>query len=82
LIVTRARRIQRFLTQPFFVSEQYTGQAGQFVPLNETLRGFKEIADGKHDHIPEQAFYMVGTIDQAIQKSEQIESDLEKHTNE
>ena len=78
LIVKRARRIQRFLTQPFFVSEQYTGQTGQFVPLNETLKGFKEIADGKHDHIPEQAFYMVGTIEQAIQKAEQLESNLEK----
>jgi len=82
LIVKRARRIQRFLTQPFFVSEQYTGHTGQFVPLNETLKGFKEIADGKHDHIPEQAFYMVGTIEQAIQKAEQLESNLEKQISE
>jgi len=82
LIVKRARRIQRFLTQPFFVSEQYTGHTGQFVPLNETLKGFKEIADGKHDHVPEQAFYMVGTIEQAIQKAEQMESNLEKQISE
>ena len=82
LIVKRARRIQRFLTQPFFISEQYTGHTGQFVPLNETLKGFKEIADGKHDHIPEQAFYMVGTIEQAIQKAEQLESNLEKQISE
>jgi len=82
LIVKRARRIQRFLTQPFFVSEQYTGHTGQFVPLNETLKGFKEIADGKHDHIPEQAFYMVGTIEQAIQRAKQMESNLEKQISE
>ena len=82
LIVKRARRIQRFLTQPFFVSEQYTGHTGQFVPLNETLKGFKEIADGKHDHIPEQAFYMVGTIEQAIQKAEQMKPNLEKQISE
>jgi len=82
IIVKRARRIQRFLTQPFFVSEQYTGQSGQFVPLTNTLQGFKEIADGKHDHIPEQAFYMVGTIEQVIHKAEQLESSRKEKTSE
>lgn len=68
--VIRARRIQRFLTQPFFVSEQFTGMPGKYVPLEETLRGFGEIIEGKYDHLPEQAFYMVGTIDEAIEKAE------------
>jgi len=82
IIVKRARRIQRFLTQPFFVSEQYTGQSGQFVPLTNTLQGFKDIADGKHDHIPEQAFYMAGTIEQVIHKAEQLESSRTEITSE
>ncbi len=68
LIVHRARRLQRFLTQPFFVSEPFTGIPGVFVPLEETLRGFEEILAGEHDSLPEQAFYMVGTIDQAVEK--------------
>jgi F-type H+/Na+-transporting ATPase subunit beta len=62
LIVARARKIQRFLSQPFFVAEQFTGIPGAYVPLADTVRGFKEILDGKHDELPEQAFYMVGTI--------------------
>jgi F-type H+-transporting ATPase subunit beta len=66
LIVTRARKIQRFLTQPFFVAEQFTGSPGRYVKVSETIRGFKEILEGKHDGLPEQAFYMVGTIDEAI----------------
>jgi F-type H+-transporting ATPase subunit beta len=72
--VERARRIQRFLTQPFFVSEPFTGMTGRSVPLTETLRGFREILDGQHDGLPEQAFYMVGTIDEAVKKARGLES--------
>ncbi|MDK2930841.1 MAG: F-type H+/Na+-transporting ATPase subunit beta [Bacillota bacterium] len=68
-IVARARRIQKFLSQPFFVSEQFTGIPGRFVPVEETVRGFEEILEGKHDELPEQAFYMVGTIDEAVEKA-------------
>ena len=68
LTVTRARKIQRFLSQPNFVAEQFTGITGQYVPVAETVRGFREILDGKHDDLPEQAFYMVGTIDQAAER--------------
>ncbi|MDO8498356.1 MAG: F0F1 ATP synthase subunit beta [bacterium] len=64
LTVSRARKIQRFLTQPFFVAEQFTGRPGQYVPIKETVKGFREILDGKYDDKPEQAFYMIGTIDQ------------------
>ncbi|HPD41968.1 MAG TPA: F0F1 ATP synthase subunit beta [Anaerolineae bacterium] len=66
LAVSRARRLQRFLTQPFFVSEPFTGMPGRYVPLEETLRGFREILEGRYDHIPEQAFYMTGTIDEVL----------------
>ena len=66
--VARARKIQRFLTQPFFVAEQFTSIPGQYVSIAETIRGFKEILEGKHDSLPEQAFYMVGTIEQAVEK--------------
>jgi F-type H+-transporting ATPase subunit beta len=72
--VERARRIQRFLTQPFFVSEPFTGMPGRTVPLAETLRGFREILDGQHDGLPEQAFYLVGSIDEAVQKAQRLES--------
>jgi F-type H+-transporting ATPase subunit beta len=72
--VFRARRIQRFLTQPFFVAEAFTNQPGKYVPLRETVRGFAEILEGKHDDLPEQAFYMVGTIDEAIEKAEQMQA--------
>ncbi len=68
LTVTRARKIQRFLSQPNFVAEQFTGQPGEYVKLEDTIRGFQEILDGKHDDLPEQAFYMVGTIEQAVEK--------------
>ena len=68
LIVQRARKIQRFLSQPNFVAEQFTGTPGQYVRLEDTITGFQEIIDGKHDDLPEQAFYMVGTIDQAVEK--------------
>jgi F-type H+-transporting ATPase subunit beta len=70
--VSRARRLQRFLTQPFFVSETYTSLPGRYVPLRETLRGFREILEGHHDHLPEQAFYMVGTIDEAVARAEEM----------
>jgi len=69
LVVGRARRIQKFLSQPFFVAEQFTGMSGKYVPLKETIRGFKEILDGKHDDLPEQAFLFVGTIDEAVAKA-------------
>jgi ATP synthase F1 subcomplex beta subunit len=72
LIVNRARRIQRFLSQPFFVAEVFTGFPGRYVPLKETIRGFKEILDGKHDELPEQAFYMAGTIDEVIEKAKEL----------
>jgi F-type H+-transporting ATPase subunit beta len=72
LIVARARRIQRFLSQPMRVAEAFTGRPGVYVPLRETVRGFKEILEGKHDHLPEQAFYMTGTIDQVVANAEQM----------
>ena len=72
LAVARARKIQRFLSQPFHVAEVFTGSPGKFVPLNETLRGFKMIVDGECDALPEQAFYMVGTIDEAIEKAKTL----------
>jgi len=72
VIVGRARRAQRFLTQPFFSTEQFTNLPGRYVPLEETLRGFREVLDGRHDDLPEQAFYMVGTIDDAVAKAQQI----------
>jgi F-type H+-transporting ATPase subunit beta len=69
LTVARARKIQRFLSQPFFVAEQFTGFKGKYVPIADTVRGFKEIVEGKHDELPEQAFYMVGTIEEAVEKA-------------
>lgn len=72
LTVTRARKIQRFLSQPFFVAEVFTGSPGKYVPLSETIRGFKGIIDGEYDHLPEQAFYMVGTIDEAVAKAKTL----------
>ncbi len=71
--VQRARRVQRFLSQPFFSAEEYTGNPGKFVSLDETIKGFKEILEGRHDSIPEQAFYMVGTIDDAMEKARKID---------
>ena len=70
LTVSRARKIQRFLSQPFFVAQQFTGIDGKYVPIAETIRGFKEIVEGKHDDITEQDFYMVGTIDEAVAKAQ------------
>jgi len=72
LTVNRARRIQRFCSQPFHVAEQFTGIPGKYVPVKETVRGFKEILEGKHDELPEVAFYMVGTIDEAVEKAKEM----------
>ena len=72
-IVARARKVQRFLSQPFTVAEQYTGMQGRYVPLKETVRGFKEIIEGKHDDLPESAFLFAGTIDEVVQKAEKGE---------
>ena len=73
--VARARKIQRFLSQPMFVAEAFTGQEGRYVPVKETVRGFREILDGKHDDLPEQAFYMVGTIDEVAEKAESMKAE-------
>jgi len=72
LIVARARKIQRFLSQPFFVAEQFTGRPGKYVRLEDTVRSFKEIVEGKHDDLPEQAFYMVGTIEEAVEQGKKL----------
>jgi F-type H+-transporting ATPase subunit beta len=74
LTVGRARKIQRFLSQPMFVAEAFTGMTGRYVPVKETVRGFKEILDGNHDVHPEQAFYMVGTIDEVVEKAKELEA--------
>ena len=75
LIVARARKIQRFLSQPFSVAEQFTGMEGRYVPIKETIRGFREILDGKHDDLPESAFLFVGTIDEAVEKAKAIKGE-------
>jgi F-type H+-transporting ATPase subunit beta len=72
--VARARKIERFLSQPFFVAEQFTGTPGKYVAIADTIRGFKEIIDGKHDALPEQAFYMVGTIEEAVERAAQMKA--------
>jgi len=72
LIVSRARKIQRFFSQPFHVAEQFTGREGKYVKLEDTIKGFREVTEGKHDDLPEQAFYMVGTIEEAIEKGKEI----------
>ncbi len=72
LTVTRARKIQRFLSQPFFVAEQFTGLEGKYVKLADSIKGFDEIVQGKHDDLPEQAFYLVGTIEEAREKGKKI----------
>ena len=72
--VTRARKLQRFLSQPFFVAAQFTGVVGRYVPIADTVRGFKEIVEGKHDDIPEQAFKMVGTIEEALENAEKLKA--------
>jgi F-type H+-transporting ATPase subunit beta len=75
LVVARARKIQRFLSQPNFVAEQFTGTPGQYVKLEDTIKGFQEIIEGKHDDLPEQAFYMVGGIEMAVEKGRQLAGD-------
>jgi vacuolar-type H+-ATPase catalytic subunit A/Vma1 len=75
LTVQRARRIQNFLSQPFFVAEVFTGRPGTYVKLEDTIRGFAEILDGKHDDLPEQAFYMVGRIEEAVERAKQMSSE-------
>ena len=70
-IVARARKIQRFLSQPFSVAEQFTGMKGKYVPIEETVRGFREILEGRHDHIPESMFLFAGSIDDVVEKYEQ-----------
>jgi len=72
IAVARARKIQRFLSQPFFVAQEFTGTPGKYVKLEDTIRGFKEIIEGKHDDLPEQAFYMVGGIEEAIEKAKRL----------
>ena len=72
LVVSRARRVERFLSQPFFVAEQFTGLKGEYVKVEDTIKGFKEILDGNCDDTPEQAFYMVGTIEQARDKAKKM----------
>src|SRR5690606_11698404 len=71
--VARARKIQRFLSQPFHVAEQFTGRPGAYVPIAETIRAFREIVDGKHDSLPEQAFYMCGGIDEAVANAKKMQ---------
>ena len=75
LVVARARKIQRFLSQPFFVAEAFTGTPGKYVPLKETIRGFKEILEGKHDDVPESAFYMVGSIDEVLEQARKMKGE-------
>ena len=71
LTVNRARKIQKFLSQPFFVAEQFSGTKGKYVKLEDSIKGFKEIIEGKHDDVPEQAFYMTGTIEDVLEKAKE-----------
>jgi F-type H+-transporting ATPase subunit beta len=82
LVVSRARKIQRFLSQPNFVAEQFTGTPGEYVKLEDTINGFQEIIEGKHDELPEQAFYMVGTIENAVEKSRRLSGEEEEEPKE
>jgi F-type H+-transporting ATPase subunit beta len=75
VIVNRARKIQRFLSQPFFVAQQFTGIEGQYVKIADTIRGFREIVEGKHDDVPEQAFLLQGTIEQVLERSEKMKAE-------
>jgi F-type H+-transporting ATPase subunit beta len=74
LLVARARKIEKFFSQPFFVAQQFTGRPGQYVPLPETIRGFREILEGKHDDVPEGAFLMAGNIDQAVEQGQKMQA--------
>jgi F-type H+-transporting ATPase subunit beta len=82
VIVGRARRIQRFLSQPFFVAEQFTGLEGKFVELEDTIRSFKEVVEGRHDELPEQAFYLVGNIDEAVEKARGLSGEEDEEESE
>ena len=73
--VARARRIQKFLSQPFFVASQFTGLEGKYVSIADTIRGFKEIVEGQHDELPEQAFFLVGGIEEAVEKAERMKKE-------
>ena len=73
--VSRARQVEKFLSQPFFVAEVFTGSPGKYVSIKDTIQGFKEILDGVHDDVPEQAFYMVGSMDEVLEKAKTIKSD-------
>jgi F-type H+-transporting ATPase subunit beta len=75
VLVARARRIQSFLSQPFFVAEAFTGRSGKYVKLEDTIRSFREVVDGRHDDLPEQAFYMVGSIEEAVEKAKTLRGD-------
>jgi F-type H+-transporting ATPase subunit beta len=77
LVVQRARKVQRFLSQPFFVAEAFTGTPGKYVKLEDTIRGFAEIIAGKHDELPEGAFYMVGTIEEAVEQGKKLAGEEE-----
>jgi F-type H+/Na+-transporting ATPase subunit beta len=74
LAVARARKVRSFLSQPFFVAEQFTGRPGKYLAIADTIRGFKEIVEGKHDAVPEQAFYMAGTIDEVLERAGKVEA--------
>ena len=78
LIVARARKIQKFLSQPFFVAQQFTGREGKYVKLADSIRSFKEIVDGKHDELPEQAFYMQGAIEDVLAEAERMKAQDKK----
>ena len=73
--VSRARKVEKFLSQPFFVAEVFTGAPGKYVSVKDTIQGFKEILDGVHDNVPEQAFYMVGSIEEVLEKAKTVKSD-------
>ena len=75
LVVSRARKIQRFLSQPFHVAEVFTGSPGKFVELEDTIKGFKALCSGEYDHLPEAAFYMVGTMEEAVEKAKTMEEE-------
>jgi F-type H+-transporting ATPase subunit beta len=77
-VVSRARRVQRFLSQPFFVAEQFTGQSGEYVKIDDTIKGFKMILEGELDHLPENSFHLVGTIEQAQEKGEKLLAETEE----
>ena len=74
VVVSRARKIQRFLSQPFFVAEQFTGLPGKYTPIDETIASFKGLTEGEYDHLPEQAFFLVGGIEEAVEQAKQMEA--------